>query len=808
MLRKVAWICLWISFCILFVFSMSSAAKPVPTSGFSIYVNGAHLKTETPPVIKNDLTFVPVRAISEALDAQVDWDENTGHIFIKNDAHELHLTVGKHTATQNGQQVTLEAAPFIYGHHVMVPLRWIGEALNMNVSWFSATKTIWLQEEGTHLAHLPVVGDEAQLKKLFNPFVKQLKERSHYSAMETTNVATSAQADQASSGSASRGSSAGESTAGGAGTASTDHSTTNVQVEGVDEADIVKTDGEYIFQVNGNRIFVIKANPVEQMEVVSTLNLETESFQPMEMYLDDEHLVVIGYRYVPYADDRLIPKGKPRAEIMPIPARIGVNTISALVYDRTDPRQLVPIRELELEGHYLSSRKIGSALYIVSNQYVPIQPLAENKDIKEIIPHYYDSAVHEQFETIDLQKMVYHPNYIDTNVLLVAAVDLNDNDRKMEVTSFLGGGQTIYASHEHLYVAVTDYERIMPIAEPAIGVGENRASSASSVRAIMPIAPQKQKTNIFRFALQNGSVTFDGEGSVPGRILNQFSMDEHDGHFRIATTTGDMWASGEFTSKNHLYVLDNDLEIVGSIEDLAPGERIYSVRFMGDRGYIVTFRTVDPLFVIDLESPTDPELLGELKIPGYSDYLHPYDENHLIGIGKEVIVVDHKDEKGKVINTVAYDQGMKLSLFDITDVHNPVEKFTETIGGRGTHSDVLYNHKSLLFSKEKQLLALPITVMEVDGSPVDHNGFPRYGTFAFQGAYVYDIDIEQGFRLKGKITHLTEQEIAKAGQYGYGSESDVQRIITIGDTLYTLSLNHVKAHDLGQMKEQNHIQLQ
>ena len=269
-------------------------------------------------------------------------------------------------------------------------------------------------------------------------------------------------------------------------------------------------------------------------------------------------------------------------------------------------------------------------------------------------------------------------------------------------------------------------------------------------------------------------------------------MDEHNGFFRIATTVGNVWGTGDNISKNNVYILDDTMNITGKIEDIAPGEMIYSVRFMGKRGYIVTFKTVDPLFVIDLEDPSNPKILGALKIPGYSDYLHPYDENHIIGFGKDTVEI-----KGN-----AYYKGMKIALFDVTDVTNPIQKFSEIIGDRGTESDVLRNHKALLFSKSKNLLAFPVTVMEVNDAVEKYD--LAYGEFAFQGAYVYNIDIENGFKLKGKITHLSDEEYQKPGYY-YNTEKYVERILYIGDTLYTLSKGMVKAHELWGMEESGSV---
>jgi hypothetical protein len=283
-------------------------------------------------------------------------------------------------------------------------------------------------------------------------------------------------------------------------------------------------------------------------------------------------------------------------------------------------------------------------------------------------------------------------------------------------------------------------------------------------------------------------------------------MDEHNGIFRIATTKGDMWRTDENTSKNNVYTLDEALKPLGKLEGIAPGERIYSVRFMGSRAYMVTFKNTDPLFAIDLSNPASPAVLGALKIPGYSDYLHPYDETHLIGFGKETTEVPLKGDPSDPNRTVAYYQGMKLSLFDVSDVTKPVEMFKEIIGDRGTESELLRNHKALLFSKERNLLAFPVTVMEIPNKTAAGAGnATAYGQFKFQGAYVYRLDLTNGFQLKAPITHLTEEDLLKSGSRPYDSDRHVERILYVGNTLYTLSNGLIKANDLTTLQEKGSL---
>lgn len=265
-----------------------------------------------------------------------------------------------------------------------------------------------------------------------------------------------------------------------------------------------------------------------------------------------------------------------------------------------------------------------------------------------------------------------------------------------------------------------------------------------------------------------------GSGSVWGKILNQFSLGEYNDVLRIATTTGNTWSG---TSKNHVFCLEaseEGLVIIGNIKDMAPGERIYSTRFIGPRGFLVTFVKVDPLFTLDLSDPTDPKVLGELKVPGYSDYIHPFDENHLITIGK-----DTKEEGG-----TAWYQGVQVSIFDVTDFADPVRLYSELIGDRGTTSEALYNHKAFTFWAENSLLAIPVDVFEHETEP----DYPwGYGTHTFTGLYVYRVTIENGFVFLGRIS----TDSASGQDYYYSS--DWNRGVFIGESVYAVKSDAVRS---------------
>jgi|Deesub1362A_J573_1020465.scaffolds.fasta_scaffold00091_36 uncharacterized secreted protein with C-terminal beta-propeller domain len=572
------------------------------------------------------------------------------------------------------------------------------------------------------------------------------------------------------------------------------YSSTNVQVQGVDEADVVKTDGQYIYQVNRQRVLVLRAYPAAEMSVIKEIEFADHRFNPQEMYLDNEHLVVVGVSYRELS--RVYPEfSRPWRS----------DTVKAIIFDIRDKNQIHQVREVELEGRYVASRKIDKNVYLVASKYPDYCLLRESglPAHEGLTPAYRDSLAGDSFQRLRCSDVYYFPDFAEPNYLLVAGFNLENPDQEMQVGAYLGAGENVYASRHNLYVAATerDHGPIIPLPGP-----RGRAPTAAPDVAVWPeIVPpvREEKTIIYRFALEDGKVSFSGRGEVPGTVLNQFSMDEHEGFFRVGTTVG-AWSND---SRNALYILDADLNIAGKIEDIAPGERIYSIRFMGDRGYMVTFKTTDPLFVFDLADPRNPAVLGTLKIPGYSNYLHPYDEHHLIGFGKDAVEATEKGPDGKEISLgFAWEQGMKLALFDVTDVNNPVEKFTVHIGDRGTDSEVLHNHRALLFDREKNLLAFPITVAEIKHHSAAMPPW-EYGAFTFQGAYVYRLTLDRGFEWKGGITHLTAEDYLKAGHHWPHSDRHVQRILYINENLYTLSEGLVKANDLNTLAEKGRLRL-
>ena len=547
-----------------------------------------------------------------------------------------------------------------------------------------------------------------------------------------------------------------------------DYSKTNVQVEGVDEADIMKTDGNYIYHLINEDLKISKVYPADSMKLVSTIKFDKD-FSPRELYVEGDKVIVIGNKYQGYY-------GKPYSYW-------GEEFTKIIIYDAKDKANLKEAKKVEVSGYYNSSRRIGDALYLVAQKSIYRYNLDDPE--YEPLPLYKDSMISEDYKKVGCDCIRYFPDFKCSQYMITVGVDLADLSKEAQISTYLGNSESIYSSLDNMYVTFSSYKK-----NDVVTNGEEVA-----LKRIFDYSASNLMTSIYRFKLENGEMNCKATGEVRGSILNQFSMDESNGYFRIATTVGSITGTGDDISKNNMYVLDMDLKTVGSIEDIAPGEKIYSVRFMGNRAYMVTFRKVDPLFVIDLSKPEEPTILGKLKIPGYSDYLHPYDETHIIGFGKDAALVSNEegswgwaDDDG----VAAYYQGMKIAIFDVTDPENPIEMWKEEIGDRGTESELLNNHKALLFSKEKNLLAFPIRVATVN----EKNASAwTYGDTTFVGAYVYEITLDKGLVLKAKLTNLTDEDWKKIGYYYYGDKT-IDRLIYINDVLYTISDGGYSAYKL------------
>ncbi|MEM2610347.1 MAG: beta-propeller domain-containing protein [Candidatus Bathyarchaeia archaeon] len=532
------------------------------------------------------------------------------------------------------------------------------------------------------------------------------------------------------------------------------YSKTNVQVEGVDEADIVKTDGRCIYLALGERVLIVRAYPPEDAYVTSEIRLNGTI---LGLFISNGRLIVISINDLEeeegYREDRKV-------------WSIGPQT-SVLVYDVEDSEAPNLIRNVTLSGVYFNSRMIGDYVYVLASSPAYLV------NSEPILPEILDGT---RIMRVD-PAQIYYSNSSDfyNAFTVIAAINIRDPNETIAYETFLFGyASCIYVSLNNIYVAVPKYF-------------------------------ESPSTEIHRIRIEGGKITYEASGVVPGTVLNQFSMDEYNGYFRIATMAnqeimaGDLRDQAMITVGTNVYVLNMSLTVIGRLEGLAPGEHMYSARFMGDRCYLVTFKKVDPLFVVSLEDPSNPRVLGKLKIPGYSNYLHPYDERHLIGIGKWTVEAEEGD--------FAWYQGVKIALFDVSDVEHPKERDSFVIGDRGTESPVLYDHKALLFNRDLDLLAIPVLVAEIDESKYP-DGVPPYiyGDYVWQGLYVFNIT-ESSIVLRGRITHISDQEEFLKSGYWFYSEYSIKRALYIDSILYTISNKMIKMNDLVSLEEIGTINL-
>ncbi len=498
-----------------------------------------------------------------------------------------------------------------------------------------------------------------------------------------------------------------------------DYLTTNIQVAGVDEADIVKSDGNYIYIASGDTVYIMRTYPPEEAEIVSKITINNS--YSVALYINGDRLVVIGNGYSVAGLLKRYP--------------ISIANSFVKVYDITDRSSPELVRELVTNGTVSGSRMIGDYVYIVSQKHPYVYDY-EGEDYKIELPSYEYGNITKEIAPHE----VYYIESEETYYYFITVISLNIADESTppsDETFLAGASSTMYVSTENMYlVAHRSYPVRIMIFPPSTSADDWR-----------------EETTVYRLGLDDGKIALEANGKVPGQILNQYSMDEYNGYFRVATTE---WTSNG--SENAVYVLNMEMEIVGSLEDVAPGERIYSARFMGDRCYLVTFRQVDPFFVIDLSDPTRPSVLGYLKIPGYSSYLHPIDKDHMIGLGKE-------------------ENNLKLSLFNVEDVGAPKEVAKFWLEYAYSDSEALYDPKAFLFDAGRQILAIPV-------------GWTEQGGAWNQGAFVFNVSTNEGVVLRGTIVHQSGIE---------GWNLTIRRILYIEDTIYTVSNDQVWISDFGTL---------
>nr|ACU26463.1 secreted protein [uncultured bacterium HF186_25m_13D19] len=586
---------------------------------------------------------------------------------------------------------------------------------------------------------------------------------------------------------------------GASGSSPNDVSHTNVQVAGVDEADRVKTDAEYLYTISGNDLVIIAAWPADDMVEVSRI---TVAGSPHGLYLHDDHVVVLSSSY----------RGELRETGSSSEERGGEDwhrwqslTLVTTV-DIANPASPRITDAQAFEGDLSATRRIGSDVYLVQNTWTYIDGLQYWPDVD------WDAPLQVQLSALN--------EMVQRNLRRIDALTLDDflpyrftlsEDGEVDLSSqaFSADCQHVYLPSAHSGANLTTVVTLNLETTEAFGTavpgtwGEVYASADAMYIAstnwgyawywMTDDEAPRVMSHIHKFDISptSGRAAYVASGSVPGYVLNQFSMDEYQGALRVATTEPSAWGwwGDDEESESRVSVLgeaSGALVELGHVGGLGKGERIYSVRFMGERGYVVTFRQVDPLYVLDLSKPSAPRVTGELKIPGFSSYMHPLGEDHLLTIGRDAT------DEGVV-------QGLQFQIFDVSDPTQPTLAQKTVLGdGWNTWSEAQYDHHAFNYFGARGLLALPVSGWEYDEGQEQDWGY--YGRYVSK-LQLFEVDVQSGVTPTGAITH---DSLADAYQgYGacgdrdaYGWEAQIRRSVFMDDIVYTISDLGVRADDI------------
>lgn len=594
------------------------------------------------------------------------------------------------------------------------------------------------------------------------------------------------------------------------------YSGTNTQESGVDEPDIVKTDGHRIVTVAGGVLQVVDA---ATRTVSGRLDLATAAggsvaYSPTDILLNGDHALLLTTGGPAIAEGSAVGGGAPTQDGQAPPSISGARLILVDLAGRPSI-----VSTYTIEGAELDARQIGSVARVVvrSQARLPIpqsnggtvsQRVAANRaaidhaGLDAWLPHYEvtsggtTSTGRVPCDTID--RPATHagsttPAYSGTNLLTVLTFDLASNSLGTgDAVTIAADGTTVYGSDSSLYIADDQRWQL---------AGVSGAYPAPSQSTNQPV-PQ---TKIYRFDISRpGPPRYVAGGAVPGYLLDQYSMSEWNGHLRIATTTGTSWAAADGPpanaqpSSSAVYVLADDgplLRIVGEVTGLGGGERIYAVRFLGPTGYVVTFRQTDPLYTVDLSDPAHPAVRGAVALTGYSAYLHPASDTRLIGIGRQADAMGHVG-------------GAQVSLFDVSDPTAPARLATFAIAGAVSGAE--FDPHAFLYWPATRMVVVPLQVTSPVSTLPTAGGAPARGGLVpnpvgpESGALVLRIS-DSGISELGFITQPApaySNHAYNQGGYGYSyGSTPIERSLVIGSNLWTVSGSGAMASDLNTLRQ-------
>ncbi|MCK9272177.1 beta-propeller domain-containing protein [Candidatus Gracilibacteria bacterium] len=553
-----------------------------------------------------------------------------------------------------------------------------------------------------------------------------------------------------------------------------DYSSTNIQVAGVDESEIIKTDGKYIYFYNNknHKVYILSKNEDEKYDIIKTINVPGSYSNP-ELFIGQNKLIITATKYS-NANYNYYWFNRATKSIV-------------VAYDTTDINNLKIDKFYQTDGDIMKSRKIGDYVYIISktdfnfpyhNFYGPmiknVQTLNDTKlnadmEAKRLLPRKSElrptDIAREQNVSVRGKKIPYNltsdydSKCVDIEYLIpdretmkkynftpsyvtVSAINIANPKEEIKTKLLFGDVSEIHMSTDSLYITsslYTNYNFSCPVIQCF-------RAPCPTLPCAMPFYSSGENTLIHKYSINKNIISYKATTIVAGTPLNQYSMDESSGYFRIVTSVN---YPERYTS---LFILDKDLKVTGSLSNIAKGETFQSSRFIQDKLYLVTFQQIDQLFVINVVDPTKPEILGELKIPGYSTYLHPYNSDYLIGLGYDT----KTNQWGGTQNN-----GVKVDLYNISDFANPKQTYTLTLGGAGSSSEALSNPRLFTWQSSKKLLFLPATLY-INAS--DYSTSYR-NIDVFQGSLAINIDKDIGIKEKARVTHIDptglEQERTK-----------------------------------------------
>lgn len=540
---------------------------------------------------------------------------------------------------------------------------------------------------------------------------------------------------------------------------------TNTQVAGVDEADFMKNDGTRIFVLSGQNLRAVKSWPADQLALSGSLAIEG---YPSQMYLDEKNrIVVFSAVFTKYDGFAEGGSGGTSGGAVNCAASIDgcgfyySNTTKVTVVDVTDIANMKVVNELYLPGNYANSRRIDSSVRVVLSDWfrwpdtVSFWPSTDDPNLYNDKPAFaraIDALKEKNEKIIRAQTLAQWLPPARRKLASGAVVDV-----PYQCGDFYKSNAPVHLGLATVATLNLDTPDVAPARSSIVGeVGEIYASQSSLYIASphwwwWPAPGQKDWTYLHKFDITDKSrANYVASGGVEGHIVDQFSMDEDKGYFRIATTLArrvadlanpsNVW--GTIQTSNRISVMaesSGSVNVIGESEELAVGERIYSSRFVGDRGFVVTYHQVDPLYTFDMSQPTAPRRVGELKVPGFSTYIQPMDTNHLLTIG----VYQPDPSSGGTVNWS--ERRLQLSIFDVTDFANPKQSATQTVGTAYGWSDATYDHHAFNYFPERKLLAIPFSDYQPSTTA------DPWGQFT-SDVRVFNVDATAGITARGSLT--------------------------------------------------------